>query len=146
MGRAIDSRRAGVGDGEVPKKAAAEGDGADGLRGLRGEFSFDASRISDTRSGRQVAWRFFARLLAARWTRTVEAESARVRPVLFVVSGSISLDSGKEALEWRFPRPSRLPLRMAPINELRFSNGTGPGDPGGVETGEPNVEDLAGEY
>lgn len=68
------------------------GDRTDLLRGetvllLRGaRSSVEISGCEVRRSGRHVAVLFFALLLAARWTRTVEFESARARPVFFTLS------------------------------------------------------------
>ena len=104
---------------------------------------------AERRSGRQVAARevLLRRLLAARWTRTVEVESARARPVAFALeergaaksSVDLVLGSRAEKVEVRFVRRLllRKRLELTERMELRFSStvGCGAGDAGGVDTG-----------
>jgi hypothetical protein len=131
MGRAMDSRRCGV---RSPSLGGS-----------------DISRCASNRSGRHVAWWCFARLLAARCTRTVDAESARVRPVFLAPSNGVgsSSPSGTDAEDKRLPLLNRLPWRrmLEPtlLIEFRFSSPYGSGDPGGVDTGEEKVAPFEGE-
>ena len=104
---------------------------------------------AERRSGRQVAARevLLRRLLAARWTRTVEVESARARPVALALeergavksSVDLVLGSRAEKVEVRFVRRLllRKRLELTERMELRFSStvGCGAGDAGGVDTG-----------
>lgn len=106
---------------------------------------------ADSRSGRQVAWeRLLRRLLAARWTRTVELESARARPVALVLPERVGESSVGALWVWsrvenvgardeRFVRRLlfRKMLELTERMDARLSSmaGVGCGDAGGVETG-----------
>lgn len=83
----------------------------------------------------------------------MEAESARVRPVLVAVdeAGCSGVASGKDEVEKRFVLPKRLPFRgtlpTLLIEALFMSVGEdGAGDPGGDMIGDTaKVADLDGE-
>ena len=106
-------------------------------------------RPGDSKSGRHVAWDLLRRLLAARWTRTVELESARARPVVLMLPDRLreswvvlllgSRTGNVEVREERLVRRLffRNKLELTDRMDVRLSNmaGVGLGDAGGVETG-----------